>query len=77
MDSQLLGRALGTAGPEALQRAELSRRLDAIQAAPDIRFDGREEHGAVTQGQHNGLASELSAHYAGVNYIAIDRFEGR
>ncbi|KAL8718588.1 MAG: hypothetical protein Q9225_004290 [Loekoesia sp. 1 TL-2023] len=74
MNSQLLGRALGTAGPEALQRAELSRRLHAIQAAPDIRFDSREEHGATTQ---DGPATDSHAHYAGVNCIAIDRFEGR
>ena len=77
MNSLLLGRNLGTAGPEALQRAELSKKLHAIQAAPDIRFDGRDEQTAIAlDGQHEA-ADGLYAHRAGVNCIAIDRFEGR
>ncbi|KAL8934426.1 MAG: hypothetical protein Q9216_005916 [Gyalolechia sp. 2 TL-2023] len=77
MNAQLLHRALGTAGPEALQRAELSRRLHAIQAAPDVCFDGRDEKLPVNQGQQNVNTADSRAHHAGVNCIAIDRFEGR
>ncbi|KAL9028206.1 MAG: hypothetical protein Q9196_003397 [Gyalolechia fulgens] len=73
MNAQLLNRALGTAGPEALQRAELSRRLHAIQAAPGARFDGREEQIPVTQGKQGENAAVLRAHHAGVNSIEIDR----
>ncbi|KAL8959061.1 MAG: hypothetical protein Q9183_005707 [Haloplaca sp. 2 TL-2023] len=40
MNSQLFARALGSTGSETLQRAELSRQLHAIQAAPGIQFDG-------------------------------------
>ncbi|KAL9602402.1 MAG: hypothetical protein Q9219_001825 [cf. Caloplaca sp. 3 TL-2023] len=74
MNSLLLGRALGTASPEVLQRAETSRRLHSVQAARDIHFDGRE---AGAQGQEIGDVGGLRAHHAGVNSIAIDRFEGR
>lgn len=81
MDSQLLGRALGTAGPETLQRAVLSRQLHAIQAAPEVGFDGQETRSR----DHEDLQDEVDestghgkrAHQAGVNCIAIDRFEGR
>lgn len=81
MNSQLLGRALGTAGPEALQRAELTRRLHAIQAAPRVLFDGRNgqyaaaSERAIESGDDAGIP--IRAHQAGVNCIAIDRFEGR
>ncbi|KAL8850076.1 MAG: hypothetical protein Q9221_005002 [Calogaya cf. arnoldii] len=82
MESQLFARALGNIGPEAFQRAELSRRLHAIQSAPEIEFDG---HGSpsttIDSGQKNerqrGIKEEARAHRAGVNCIAIDRFEGR
>ncbi|KAL8836736.1 MAG: hypothetical protein Q9170_002800 [Blastenia crenularia] len=77
MDSQLLGRSLGTTGPEATQRAELSRRLYAIQAAPEIRFDGRDERIGPSQDRQNEAVDNLRAHHAGVNSIAVDRFEGR
>lgn len=77
MNVQLLNRALGTAGPEALQRDELSRKLRAIQAAPGVRFDGRDERIPFTQGQESDTTADLRAHHAGVNCIAIDRFDGR
>ncbi|KAL8784712.1 MAG: hypothetical protein Q9213_003808 [Squamulea squamosa] len=82
MDSQLFARALGTVGPEAIQRAELSRRLYAIQPAPDIEFDGRGSHSMTNDGDQQNrsrgaMGDEIRAHRAGVNCIAIDRFEGR
>ncbi|KAI4189789.1 MAG: hypothetical protein L6R41_001214 [Letrouitia leprolyta] len=72
MDAQLLNRALGVVGPEALQRAELSRRLHAIQAAPGIRFDGCDGHSVAARGQQSETTVDLRAHPAGVNCIAID-----
>lgn len=81
MNQQLLGRALGTAGPEALQRAELSRRLHAIQAAPGVQFDGHDRQhvaaGVQAVGNLGDAGEHPLAHKAGVNCIAIDRFEGR
>ncbi|KAL8918104.1 MAG: hypothetical protein Q9208_007544 [Pyrenodesmia sp. 3 TL-2023] len=81
MNAQLLGRALGTAGPEALQRAELSRQFHAIQAAPEVGFDGHEARGggdgAPQDEVYKNPINDVRAHQAGVNCIAIDRFEGR
>ncbi|KAL8752410.1 MAG: hypothetical protein Q9184_005745 [Pyrenodesmia sp. 2 TL-2023] len=77
MNSQLLGRALGTAGPEALQRAELSRQLHAIEAAPEVGFDGQEARGGGDEDPQDEVykrtVNDLRAHQAGVNCIAIDR----
>lgn len=82
MDSQLFARALGTVGPETVQRAEPSRRLHAIQPAPDIEFDGRGPQPTTYDGDQQSksrgaIGEEIRAHRAGVNCIAIDRFEGR
>ncbi|KAL8672975.1 MAG: hypothetical protein Q9168_002608 [Polycauliona sp. 1 TL-2023] len=82
MDSQLFARALGNIGPQTVRRAELSRRLHAIQPAPEIGFDG---HGSLSttiesghqDGNREGAKEGIRAHRAGVNSIAIDRFEGR
>lgn len=80
MTFNLFGRALGSISPHALQKAETSRLLSSLQAAPGIRFDGS-DGAAPTKAQHNrGEEGELGgiwAHKAGVNSLAIDRFEGR
>lgn len=80
MTSNLLGRALGTLSPQALQRAETSRLLLSLQEAPSIKFDntdGRtQEHGS-RESIENEKERVVWAHRAGVNCIAIDRFEGR
>ena len=82
MDSHLFARALGSIGPEAIQRAEISRRLHAIQSAANVEFDGGASQRTTNDGnQHNGsqgrTGDEIRAHRAGVNCIAMDRFEGR
>ncbi|KAL8730017.1 MAG: hypothetical protein Q9166_004341 [cf. Caloplaca sp. 2 TL-2023] len=67
MDLQLFGRALGTIGPEAVQRAELSRRLYAIQSAPGVEFDGQgEQHRSTNNEVRGSTATELRAHQAGL-----------
>lgn len=81
MTSNLFGRALGSISPHALQRAETSRLLSVLQAAPGIRFDGSDET-AQTKPQHIRDEEEddlggIWAHKAGVNCLTIDRFEGR
>lgn len=78
MNSYLLGRELGTVSPKALQQAETNRLLLALQAAPDIRFDGTDATTNVASQSHGGQATEdVSAHRAGLNCITIDKFEGR
>ncbi|KAL8857235.1 MAG: hypothetical protein Q9178_006161 [Gyalolechia marmorata] len=82
MDSHLFARALGSIGPEAIQRAELSKRLHAIQSAANVKFDGGASQRTTNDGnQQSGsqgrAGDEIRAHRAGVNCIAIDRFGGR
>ena len=81
MNSYLLNRELGTVSPKALQQAETRRLLLALQAAPDIKFDGTD---AATAGPSQSHAGQVTggrdgvwAHKAGVNCIAVDKFEGR
>ena len=80
MTSNIFGRALGSISPQALQKAETSRLLDSLQAAPGIRFDSSDAPTpSRAQGSRDG-GDELGgtwAHRAGVNCLAIDRFEGR
>ncbi len=80
MKPNLFGRALGFTSPHALQKAETSHLLSSLQAAPGIRFDGS-DGASLGKAQHDGgEGNELGgiwAHKAGVNCLAIDRFEGR
>lgn len=80
MTSNLFGRSLGILSPQILQRAETSRLLLALEAAPGVRFDSTD--GSAQQ--HNkrekievNKEESVWAHRAGVNSLAIDRFEGR
>ena len=78
MPPDLLGRALGTISAQALQRAETSRLLHSIQAAPGIRFDGSDAPAQATSSRDvEDDERDVWAHLAGVNCITIDRFEGR
>ena len=77
MTSNLFGRALGSISPHALQKAETSRLLSSLHAAPNVRYDGSD--GAAAPRHHVGDEGDdgIWAHRAGVNCLAIDRFEGR
>lgn len=78
MHPDLLGRALGTISAQALQRAEISRLLHSVQAAPGVRFDGSDAP-AQSAASSRDVEDERDvwAHQAGVNCLTIDRFEGR
>lgn len=77
MPPDLLGRALGTTSAHALQRAETSRLLHSIQAAPDIKFDGSDAPAQAASSRDVEEERDVWAHQAGVNCLTIDRFEGR
>ena len=77
MPPDLLGRALGTISAQALQRAETSRLLHSIQAAPGIRFDGSDAPAQAASSRDVEEERDVWAHQAGVNCLTIDRFEGR
>lgn len=77
MNSYLFGRALGTFSPQALQRAESSRLLHALETAPAVQFDGRDSSAASTGRRDGGESDSAWAHKAGLNSLTIDKFEGR
>lgn len=77
MPPDLLGRALGTISPRALQRAETSRLLHSIQAAPGVRFDGSDAPAQAASSRDVEDERDVWAHQAGVNCLTIDPFEGR
>ncbi len=77
MPPDLLGRALGTISPQVLQRAETSRLLHPIQAAPGVRFDGSDAPAQASSSRDVEDEQDVWAHRAGVNCLTIDRFEGR
>lgn len=77
MPPDLLGRALGTTSPQALQQAETSRLLHSIQAAPGVRFDGSDAPAQAASSKDVEDERDVWAHQAGVNCLTIDRFEGR
>lgn len=74
MNSFLLNRQLGSIAPEVLVRAQHDRLLKALQPASHIRFALQPP--AQTPRNHAPRTVDL-AHAAGVNSIAVDRFEGR
>jgi len=79
MNSFLLNRQLGSISPQTLARAQNTRLLQSLQAAPDVRFSlnlerDRDDGGAL---ERDAAPRRATAHAAGVNSIAVDRFEGR
>lgn len=78
MNSFLLNRQLGSISPPALATAQNSRLLQSLQAAPTVHFalhTADSESSRLSGG--DGPRTKDVAHGAGVNSIAIDRFEGR
>ncbi|KAF2759262.1 WD40 repeat-like protein [Pseudovirgaria hyperparasitica] len=82
MSALLLNRSLGAIKPFELQRSETTRQLYAIQPA-NVYFKGQntssitKEQGIQRRDHNNDDDEPIPAHPAGVNTIAIDRFEGK
>lgn len=78
MNSFLLNRQLGQTSSQAFAAAQNQRLLGALQVAAGVRFAWRrDDHEDVIDGQTARGEHHRKAHVAGVNSIAIDRFEGR
>lgn len=81
MNSYLLNRSLGVTGPQALQQVQTTRLLHALQAAPNVRFDSSDEIRSAPErpdrGEDERAGSDVWAHRAGVNCLAIEKFEDR
>jgi DNA excision repair protein ERCC-8 len=81
MNSFLLNRSLASITPTSLARAQTASLLHAIQPAPNIQFlsddSSSERLNATTHHADNADGEQPRTHKAGVNALAIDRFEGR
>ena len=78
MNSFLLNRQLGSVSPESFAKAQNHRLLRSLQAAPDVQFAlTQPESSSAGYTRSHGTRPRTIAHAAGVNSIAIDRFEGR
>lgn len=83
MNSFLLNRTIGSISPPVLQRAQTTRLVHAISPTPGVRFRNEQTGADVSStadgqdGCQGGGAEQIWAHKAGVNALAIDRFEGR
>lgn len=79
MNAFLLNRQLGSLTPSSLAKAQNARLLQSLCAAPGVTFT-LSDHGDRGDGrprEPRSSASRATANAAGVNSIAIDRFEGR
>lgn len=74
MNSYLLNRQLGSLSQQAFARAHHHHLLQGLQAAPHVQFDSKSVAG---DGSNRTSSYVPLAHPAGVNSIAVDRFEGR
>jgi len=81
MNQLLFERSSGSLGPNAFARLQSTQLLRSFAAAPLYRFDGGE--GGTSIGGGEGASSgggnklDIWAHQAGVNALALERFDGR
>jgi DNA excision repair protein ERCC-8 len=78
MNQLLFDRSTGSLGPHAFARIQSSQRLDAIQPAPRLLFDGGEREVvprlgvAEDPGPQYGEVEKSWTHQAGVNALSVD-----
>lgn len=82
MNQLLFERSTGSVGPNVFARLQTTKLLTSFRAAPQFRFDGGERGTAIHQDEvgasgEQTLRSGRWAHQAGVNTLAVDRFDGR
>ncbi|ORY68666.1 WD40-repeat-containing domain protein [Pseudomassariella vexata] len=84
MNQLLFERSTGRIGPNVFARLETTRFLNSFCDAPQFRFDGGERlRGSAVQVDEAGSSvtsdakTSIWAHQAGVNALAIERFDGR
>lgn len=76
--SSLLTRSAGLTQSSQLTYEHSTRLLLALQPAPHVRFDGYSDNNSLQRDEQRPLDAERPfAHRAGVNALAIERFEGR
>lgn len=81
MNQILFERSTGNIGPNVFAKLQTSQLLHSFGPAPRFRFDGG-ERGAVGGSDDADVVAgnaktSLWAHQAGVNALALERFDGR
>ncbi|KAI1800590.1 WD40 repeat-like protein [Daldinia bambusicola] len=81
MNQFLFERSIGSLGPNVFARLQTTQLLHSFRPAPEFRFNGGERGTAIRNDEEGSIApdptSTLWAHQAGVNALALDRFDGR
>lgn len=85
MNQLLFERATGGLGSNAFAKLETTRLVRSFRPAPQFRFDGGEKGAALDSGESSfdprnastELKKNIWSHQAGVNALALDRFDGR
>ena len=79
MNQLLFDRSTGTLSPQAFARIQISQRVNLIQPAPSLRFDGGEKETVPASSGENGeppviadIPQKIWAHQAGVNALSLD-----
>lgn len=75
MNQLLFERESGALGQGAFARAVASRALHSLQLWPHLRFDGGEASAPVADEGRVGGKEEICACQAGVNSLAVDKFD--
>ncbi|KAI1381028.1 WD40 repeat-like protein [Hypoxylon crocopeplum] len=81
MNQLIFERSTGNVGPNVFARLQTTQLLNSFRPAPRFRFDGGERGTAVRDDGDGAVtpdaSSTLWAHQAGVNALALERFDGR
>ncbi|KAF3008162.1 hypothetical protein E8E14_004663 [Neopestalotiopsis sp. 37M] len=78
MNQLLFERSTGNVGPNVFARLQTTNLIKSFCAVPRFRFDGGERGTAIHQDEAGStLRNGIWAHQAGVNAIAVERFDGR
>ncbi|KAI9794855.1 MAG: hypothetical protein M1816_002983 [Peltula sp. TS41687] len=77
MSSHLFDRALGSTTPHAFSVAYTTKLVHALQLAPNVQFDGRDEQQQQQPQTTQRGGGVVWAHRDGVNSVVADHFEGR
>lgn len=81
MNQLLFERSTGNVGPNVFAKLQTTSLLNSFGPAPWFRFDGGERGAALDDDEDGALAvsrrDSIWAHQAGVNALALERFDGR
>ena len=77
MNAALFSRALGFCDSASVQQTESAKLLHCLSIAPEIVFDGRLGAEAGAPSSPNNAKTAVSAHRAGINCLAIEKFDSR